>query len=55
MKTAETVIAALAPSIAKFIELAKADSYDQEAEYQAILKMQRDLADLRAKRILDGK
>lgn len=52
MSAVEAVLAALAPSIAKFIELAQAEKYDPEAEYQAVLKMQRDLADARAKLIL---
>lgn len=43
----EAVLIALAPAIAKLIDSATADSYDEEAEYQALLDLQRSLADLR--------
>lgn len=40
-------LAALLPSLAKIIENAISDTYDKDAELQAMLDMQRDIADAR--------
>lgn len=46
----EALITALIPGLLKLLETALADDYDQEAEYQAILKLQRAIADERMRR-----
>jgi hypothetical protein len=48
----EEILAALAPGLAKLIESALADEYDQAKELEAILDMQRATADLRVRRML---
>jgi hypothetical protein len=42
----------LAPYIAKLIESMTSDSYDQEAEKQALLDMERAISDVRAAKAL---
>lgn len=46
------VLLALAPTIARLIE-SVLGTYDEEAELQAMLQLQRTLANLRAKKMLD--
>lgn len=48
----EEVLAALIPGLAKLIESALSDDYDQEKELQAMLTMQRALADARVRNAL---
>lgn len=48
----EQVLIALIPGLAKLIESALDDDYDQEKELQAILQLQRAAADLRLQRML---
>lgn len=49
------VLAALAGPITALIELIASDHYDAEAERQALLNLERSIADLRMKRILNKK
>lgn len=49
----EKILIALAPAIAGVIEVALNQTYDQDAETQAILKLQRSAADLRVQIALE--
>ncbi len=49
MNQLESILLALVPGLAKLIASALADEYDQQAELQAMLNMQRALADQRVK------
>ncbi len=44
----EEILLALVPGLVDLLKSALADDYDQAAELQAMLKMQRALADARA-------
>ena len=48
----ESILLALIPGLVKLIESALSDNYDQEAEMQALLQMQRAAADERMKRLI---
>ncbi len=48
----EALLIALAPALGQLLESALKDDYDQEAEYQAILKLQRAIYDERLRRLI---
>lgn len=48
----EDVLVAIVPGLAKLLETALADKYDQQAELQALLNIQRALADQRVRNAL---
>ncbi len=48
----ELILLAIIPGLAKLIESAIAENYNQEAELQALFQMQRSLADQRVKNAL---
>lgn len=51
----EQVLLALIPGLAQLIESALSSDYDQQAELQAMLNMQRALADARIRAALEAK
>lgn len=55
MSPLETALVAIIPGLAKLLETALADTYDQEAELQALLSIRRALADQRVRNALASK
>jgi len=47
-------IKVLTPALVELVKILAGDEYDEEAERQAILDFNREVADLRAKRTLRG-
>lgn len=52
MGALEAALVAIIPGLAKLLESALADTYDQQAELQAMLHIQRSLANERVRRAI---